>query len=135
MTAANVTYGLLSACATSTRSQVIDAVADYARLLCAADVARIDEAKSALERALGSSELYGAPLLVAANKQDCEDAESAAALADRLGDTALRATRPCRVHGISAYTGQGIADGLRWLIEEVKHTPRAQMLRQRTQYL
>ena len=108
-------------------------------LLCpapvAADTARIDEAKTALERALGSSELYGAPLLVAANKQDCENAESAATLADRLGDTALRAMRPCRVHGISAYTGQGIADGLRWLIEEVKHTPRAQMLRQRTQYL
>ena len=104
-------------------------------VLHAADAARIDEAKTALERALGSSELYGAPLLVAANKQDCESAESAAAIGDRLGDTALRATRPCRVHGISAYTGQGIAEGLRWLVEEVKHTPRAQMLRQRTQYL
>ena len=88
-----------------------------------------------MERALGSSELYGAPLLVAANKQDCENAESAASIADRLGDTALRATRPCRVHGVSAYTGQGIADGLRWLVEEVKRSPRAQLLRSRTRVM
>lgn len=35
----------------------------------AAEEGRLDEAKAALEHALASSELFGAPLLVYANKQ------------------------------------------------------------------
>ena len=35
----------------------------------AADEGRLDEAKAALEHSLSSSELFGAPLLVVANKQ------------------------------------------------------------------
>ena len=92
---------------------------------------RLDEAKAALEQTLSSSELYGAPLLVAANKQDRGSAETSSFVGDRLGEAALRANRPCRVQPISAYTGDGIAEGLRWLIEEVKRSPRAVLLRQR----
>ena len=35
---------------------------------------RLEEAKAALDKALGSRELFGAPLLIAANKQDVEHA-------------------------------------------------------------
>jgi hypothetical protein len=38
-------------------------------MLIAAEEGRLDEAKAALEHALASSELFGAPLLVIANKQ------------------------------------------------------------------
>ena len=37
--------------------------------LVSAEEGRLDEAKAALEHALASSELFGAPLLVVANKQ------------------------------------------------------------------
>jgi ADP-ribosylation factor family len=37
--------------------------------LVSAEEGRLDEAKAALEHALASSELFGAPLLVIANKQ------------------------------------------------------------------
>ena len=46
-------------------------VADDSGVLpSAANLGRLDESKAALELALASSELRGAPLLVAANKQD-----------------------------------------------------------------
>mmetsp|Transcript_15304 Transcript_15304/g.46235 ORF Transcript_15304/g.46235 Transcript_15304/m.46235 type:complete len:200 (-) Transcript_15304:1184-1783(-) len=95
-----------------------------------ADEARLDEAKAALEHALTSSELFGAPLLVVANKQDKEDAVSVTVISDHLGETSLRSHRPCRIQPASAYTGEGIAEGLQWLIQEIKRSQRAVLLRQ-----
>ena len=46
---------------------------------------RFEEARSALSRALGSRELFGAPLLVLANKQDAPDAQPPEALQRDLG--------------------------------------------------
>ncbi len=36
-----------------------------------------------------------------------------------------------RVQPASAYTGEGIAEGLQWLIQEIKRSQRAVLLRQR----
>ena len=86
----------------------------------------MDEAKAALEHALASSELFGAPLLIVANKQvmapeipavrpacnmcctagqpvdpvicvqDRDGALSGTVVSDHLGEATLRAHRPCR---------------------------------------
>lgn len=96
-----------------------------------ADEGRLDEAKAALEHALVSSELFGAPLLVIANKQDRDGAVSGTVVSDHLGEATLRAHRPCRIQPASAYTGEGITEGLQWLIQEVKRSQRAVLLRQR----
>jgi hypothetical protein len=37
----------------------------------------------------------------------------------------------CRVQPASAYTGEGINEGLQWLIQEIKRSQRAALLRQR----
>ena len=42
---------------------------------------------------------------------------SGTVVSDHLGEATLRSHRPCRVQPASAYTGEGIADGLQWLIQ------------------
>lgn len=91
---------------------------------------RFEDAKAALERVLGSRELFGAPLLVIANKQDRDAAETYAAVTENLGLGKVD-TRPFRVQPASALNGSGVAEGVHWLVEEVKRSSRALLLRQR----
>lgn len=94
------------------------------------DEARLDEAKSALDCALASRDLFGAPLLVIANKQDEDGAVSGTVVSDHLGESALRSHRPCRIQPASAYTGEGISEGMQWLVQAIKQSQRAKVLRQ-----
>ena len=95
------------------------------------DPARFEEAKNALDRALGSRDTFGAPLLVLASKSDSADAHEAAELASNLGLTAVT-SRPHKVLAVSSYTGQGIADALSWLVTTAQKSNRKLLLRQRT---
>lgn len=79
--------------------------------------------QAALDKALGCHDLMGAPLLVVANKQDIEGAAGLADVADAFGLGKLD-SRPVIVQPASAYTGQGLSDGLKWLVEAVKRSPR-----------
>lgn len=96
----------------------------------AAARARLDEAKAALERALGSRELYGAPLLVLANKADGGGAAGAQEVAAALG-LGMYDTRPHRVVAASATTGEGLKAGLQWLVERVAKSQRSELLRRK----
>eukprot|EP00873_Tetraselmis_striata_P017538 jgi/Tetstr1/437802/TSEL_026443.t1 len=89
---------------------------------------RFEESKAALERVLGSMDITGAPLLVLANKQDVPGCCSAEEVQDYYG-VGRYDSRPTRITGISAYTGEGIREGLFWLVEVIKKSPRAAMLR------
>lgn len=95
-----------------------------------ADSNRFQEAKDALERVLSHKELAGAPLLVAANKQDKNSSVSGDVIADQLG-VANSHSRPCRVQPVSAFTGEGVRDGVSWIVEEIKKSHRTAVLRKR----
>lgn len=92
---------------------------------------RLDEAKAAMEKALGSRELYGAPLLVAANKQDILGAVSALEVQEHLGLGKI-GTRPTKVQPISALSGTHIAEAVQWLLTEIHRSDRFAQLRQLT---
>ena len=79
---------------------------------------------------LGSRELFDAPLLVLANKQDAPGAWSASEIQEHLGVGALD-SRPTRVMPISAMKGEGITDSIRWLLSEILKSGRSSRLRQR----
>eukprot|EP00891_Asterochloris_glomerata_P002104 jgi/Astpho2/2104/Aster-00586 len=93
---------------------------------------RLTEARSALEQALGSRELYDAPLLVLANKQDSSAALSGDEVTEQLGLSTV-ISRPCRVQTASALNGDGLKEGLEWLVHATKRSNRALLLRQRQQ--
>ncbi|WIA36678.1 hypothetical protein OEZ86_007960 [Tetradesmus obliquus] len=89
----------------------------------ATDPERFDEAKVALDKALGARELVGAPLLLIANKQDAEGAVDMQEVSEAFGLGKMDSI-PCIVQPASAYTGQGLVDGIKWLVEAVKRSPR-----------
>lgn len=90
----------------------------------AADPERFDEAKAALDKVLGSRELVGAPLLVIANKQDVQGAGGLQEVADALGLGKTQDSRPVKVQPASAFSGSGLHDGLKWLVDAIKRSPR-----------
>lgn len=68
-------------------------------------------------------------MLVLANKQDAADAQPPAAVQQMLGLDELKV--PLRVQEASALTGEGLRDGLQWLVAEIRRSDRAGLLRQR----
>lgn len=98
----------------------------------AADGERLKDSKSALDRVLGHRDLVSAPLLVLANKQDLYDSLGTSDIAEELGLGKVD-TRPCRVQPVSAHSGYGISEGLTWLVNSVRHSPRLSFLRRRMQ--
>ncbi|KAK9839503.1 hypothetical protein WJX81_006203 [Elliptochloris bilobata] len=95
----------------------------------ASQPARLEEARCELERALASRELFGAPLLVLANKTDLAP-EGGAGSSARLGLERLEG-RASRVQPASALSGAGVREGLQWLVEQVRRSDRAALLQQR----
>lgn len=83
-----------------------------------------------LDRVLGSRELFDAPLLVLANKQDVLGAWGHDEVQEHLGIGALD-SRPTSVKPISAVKGDGITESIRWLLSEILKSSRASRLRQR----
>lgn len=84
-----------------------------------ADVERLEEVAAELARLLGEEEkLAGVPLLVFANKQDLLSAMSAADIAIGLDLHAVK-DRAWQIQGCSAKTGEGVAEGLEWLLRVI----------------
>ena len=82
--------------------------------------------KGALDKALGSRELFGAPVLIVANKQDVAGAETSTELASHLGISSVD-TRPCKVQDCCAHEGTGMAEGLQWLVQACRDSSRTYM--------
>lgn len=82
-------------------------------------------------RAPADRDLYGAPLLVLANKHDVDGAASPAELADVFGLSRLNDARPCSIQAVTARTGEGVKPAVQWLVEHVKRSQRQELIRRR----
>jgi ADP-ribosylation factor related protein 1 len=82
-----------------------------------ADPGRFEEAKQAFDAVRSHEELRGIPVLLVANKQDLPGAVSPEEL-ERI--FSWGGTTPFRVQPVSCLTCEGIADGIRWEVEEAR---------------
>ena len=97
----------------------------------AADRARLDESRDVLQQLMNNADLQGIPLLVLANKQDAEGAATAHEVQERFGLQHAQgeggSSQPQNVLGVTAINGEGIEEGVRWLVESrTRNRARAQ---------
>ena len=81
------------------------------------DIDRIEEAKKELSMFLEEEELRDCAVLLMANKQDLNCAISPNEIANKLGLETLN--RKSLVQGTSAVTGEGLKEGLDWIVSEI----------------
>ena len=108
----------------------------------AADSARLEESREVLHALLRVPDLAGIPVLVFANKQDAPGALSAkqvqghfelhhivgAPSSDRdlsVEHSHSGSSQPQHVLGVTALNGDGVEEGIRWLVDAVRASPRA----------
>ncbi|XP_078484568.1 ADP-ribosylation factor-like protein 3 [Ciona intestinalis] len=82
------------------------------------DKKRLEETGVELEELVTDEKLSGVPLLVFANKQDLLQAAPASEIADGLSLHNLRG-RTYQIQACSALKGEGIQDGLEWVMKTV----------------
>ncbi|KAF9583462.1 Arf GTPase arl1 [Lunasporangiospora selenospora] len=80
---------------------------------------RVSTAKEELMAMLEEDELKDASLLVFANKQDMSGAMSAAEVSEALGLSTLK-NREWTIYKTSAVKGEGLTEGLDWLINQMQ---------------
>lgn len=86
------------------------------------DVARLTVCAQELKQLLQQERLAGATLLVLANKQDVTGAKGRAEIAKALQlDDVQYHNRHWKIVGCSAVTGQGLAEGMDWLVHDVSN--------------
>eukprot|EP01083_Nonionella_stella_P076460 208359_1 len=88
-----------------------------------ADRRRVEESGIELNSLIEDEKLAGIPVLVLANKQDLINAMSAKELAETLMLHTIR-DRQWQIQASSAKTGEGLQDGLTWLIQNVNKRKR-----------
>jgi len=93
-------------------------------LVDSSDEERIELAREELHKLLAAEELRDAKLLVCANKQDLPHALSPAAVADKMGLHSIRG-RDWFVQGCTATRGDGLYEGLDWVVSALHKTPKA----------
>ena len=80
----------------------------------------VRESREMLHAMLGHEELRGRPLLVFANKSDLPTAKGAAEIAAGVELTGEAcAKRAWHIGACSALTGEGIDDGIKWLVTKL----------------
>eukprot|EP00574_Skeletonema_japonicum_P010200 CAMPEP_0201728142 /NCGR_PEP_ID=MMETSP0593-20130828/14856_1 /ASSEMBLY_ACC=CAM_ASM_000672 /TAXON_ID=267983 /ORGANISM="Skeletonema japonicum, Strain CCMP2506" /LENGTH=187 /DNA_ID=CAMNT_0048220161 /DNA_START=182 /DNA_END=745 /DNA_ORIENTATION=- len=86
-----------------------------------ADRARLEVCKTELGNLLAQEKLAGASLLIFANKQDVQGALNADEIAVALGlkDNATFENRHWSIRGCSAMTGEGLVEGMDWMVDDV----------------
>jgi len=85
------------------------------------DRERIEESKEAFDQMVRNELLQGVPLLVLANKQDLPDCMGVREVKPIFNQSAhLIGSRDCMVMPVSALTGEGIVEGLMWMIDCLK---------------
>lgn len=78
----------------------------------------------------GNRELYGAPLLVLANKQDQAGSVAACDVAEQMEIGSIQA-RPCNVQSVSSISGDGLKAAVQWLVERIRKSQRTELLRRK----
>ncbi|CAF1216994.1 unnamed protein product [Didymodactylos carnosus] len=81
----------------------------------------LDNAGKELSELLEEEKLVNVPLLVFANKQDLLNAATSSEITDGLALHTIR-DRSWQIQGCSAYTQEGVKDGLEWVSKTVKST-------------
>lgn len=82
---------------------------------------------------LSHPDLAGIPLLLLANKQDAEGALPPLEVEARFSlQKTLDNLQPRQVIGTSALSGEGIRDGILWLVDAVSDSPRAMGMHQQS---
>ncbi|EDO05297.1 putative ADP-ribosylation factor-like protein 2 [Babesia bovis T2Bo] len=84
-----------------------------------ADVLRVDDSRREIDSILRQDQMSQCTLLVLANKQDVSGALSVQEIQERLGLEHVTNERSWRIHGCSGVTGEGIIEGLEWLVNDV----------------
>lgn len=83
-----------------------------------ADKRRLEETGVELQQLLDEEKLQNVPVLVFANKQDLLNAASPAEISADLGLDKIK-DRTWQILPCSAKTGDGLQDGMEWLVEQV----------------
>ena len=83
-----------------------------------ADRRRMEETGVELGQLLEEEKLAAIPCLVFANKQDLMNALPPDEIAEGLNLAAIR-DRPWHIQSASAKTGEGLQDGMEWLVEQI----------------
>lgn len=86
-----------------------------------ADVYRLTLCRHELAAILNQERLAGASLLILANKQDVDGALPPEKIAEilQLGEDARYANRHWKILPCSAVTGQGLVDGMDWIVHDI----------------
>lgn len=88
-------------------------------VLDSADPSAMSDVRAELSWLLKEQQLSAAALLVLANKQDLEGAMGAAEIAEKLKLDSVR-TRSWHVQTTNAITGNGLLEGLDWLLQKIR---------------
>jgi len=83
------------------------------------DRKRFDETNQELSELLEEDKLHGVPLLIFANKQDLLNAARASEITEGLSLHQIR-DRKWQIQGCSAYTKEGVKEGLDWVSKAVE---------------
>uniref|UniRef100_A0A182Q701 ADP-ribosylation factor-related protein 1 n=1 Tax=Anopheles farauti TaxID=69004 RepID=A0A182Q701_9DIPT len=85
------------------------------------DRVRMNESKEVFDRMISNEYLSGIPLLVLANKQDLPDCMGVREIKPVFQEAGhLIGRRDCLVMPVSALTGEGVDEGIKWLVESIK---------------
>lgn len=93
------------------------------------DEERLSESKQAFEKMVASEALDGVPILVLANKQDVEPCLSIPDIKTAFSDCISKiGRRDCLTQACSALTGNGVREGIEWMVKcvvrNVRRPPR-----------
>eukprot|EP00878_Enallax_costatus_P028441 GHUV01030722.1.p1 GENE.GHUV01030722.1~~GHUV01030722.1.p1 ORF type:complete len:177 (+),score=32.71 GHUV01030722.1:430-960(+) len=83
-----------------------------------ADLARLEDTKTELHNLLHEERLFGATLLILANKQDIPAALSLQEI-EQVLDLGSMAKRHCKAIACSAHTGDGLLEAFEWLVSDI----------------
>ncbi|KAG8952432.1 Arf GTPase arf1 [Tulasnella sp. 424] len=86
----------------------------------AADTDRLATSRAELLTMLSEEELKGVPLLVFANKQDMQGALKPGEISEKLGLAGGEKERQWSVRGSCATKGEGLEEGLDWLVNIIQ---------------
>lgn len=79
----------------------------------------MEETGTELEQLLDDEYLNQVPLLIFANKQDLMNASSAEKISEHMNLSCIR-NRIWNIQPCSAKTGEGLEDGIEWVMEHVR---------------
>lgn len=85
------------------------------------DTERIDESKKAFDQMIANSSVGNVPLLLLANKQDLEECMSVSAVKNAFKEDDHKiGRRDIKAMGVSALRGDGVDEGIEWLVRCIK---------------